>query len=81
MRLLLSEIRGIDPDAFIHVEGAEKQPTQVIVIATSDMKRNYHESPEIIFIDATYSVNKQNYAMYLALVQDGNGILQVAAAG
>jgi len=42
------------------------------------MMKNFADAPVVLFIDGTYKVNRENYAMYVLLVQDGNGIAQVS---
>ena len=41
------------------------------------MIAKYRESPVVLFVDGTYKVNRENYAMYVLMVQDGTGLAQV----
>lgn len=44
-----------------------------------EMKKLYSQYGEILFIDGTYSLNKNNYPLYLIAVRDCNGNSQVVA--
>ena len=75
---LLQGITEDMPGTHVNVTMLDTSSTQCIVVVTPDMKRNYTRSPVVLFIDATYKVNKENYAMYVLMVQDATGLAQVS---
>ncbi|RNA01431.1 ATP-binding Cassette (ABC) Superfamily [Brachionus plicatilis] len=49
----------------------------MVYYQNNEMKKFYAEYGEIVFIDGTYSLNDNNYPVYLITVRDCNGILKL----
>ncbi|XP_049512631.1 uncharacterized protein LOC125940449 [Dermacentor silvarum] len=74
--MLIHEIESLiekNPDWVIHYEKNNENNLQFILIQTSHMREMFEKYPEVIFVDGTYKVNRENYVLYSILVEDGRG--------
>lgn len=51
----------------------------MIYYQNQEMKKLYAQYGEIIFVDGTYSLNKNNYQIYIIAIRDCNGNSQIVA--
>ncbi|XP_050038259.3 uncharacterized protein [Dermacentor andersoni] len=74
--MLIHQIESLiekNPDWLIHYEKNNENNLQFILIQTSHMREMFEKYPEVIFVDGTYKVNRENYVLYSILVEDGRG--------
>ncbi|CAF1099015.1 unnamed protein product, partial [Brachionus calyciflorus] len=64
-------------DNFVFGENEEESKIYMIFYQNKQMKDMYIKYPEILFIDGTYSLNRNNYPLYLFVVRDSNGNGQI----
>ena len=81
VRQQLTELKSSSPDVFVNVSNLSTPATQCIVVVTPEMKASLRSAPSILFVDATYTVNREIYAMYVMMVQDAYGLAQVCPKG
>lgn len=60
------------PGVSMQVKHNENKEVTSIFIQDGIMKENFHKYPEVILVDATHKLNRQNMPLYSIIVVDGN---------
>ena len=63
----------------VHVVADDNNVIQAIFFQDQEMKNMFRAFPEVIFVDSTYRTNNTQMAMYVLLVEDGNGESEIVA--
>ncbi|XP_052131253.1 uncharacterized protein LOC127751564 [Frankliniella occidentalis] len=76
----LAEVQSKDPGAYTHIEFDKESGAVVfILIQTSEMRDMLEKFPEVILMDITYKINKNQMPVSVIEVMDGEGVGQVVA--
>ena len=79
--LLLNEVETYlqhDQEAVVYFDVPDNE-LNMLFVQTSEMRDLYSKFPEILFLDATYCVNKKQMPLYVLMCQDGEGRGRVVA--
>ena len=79
LKLIESRKKHDNADNFRYVENLNNDKLYAIFYQNSRMKSLYKEFGEILFFDATYNLNINNYANYNFVVQDCHGRAELIA--
>jgi len=63
----------------VHVVADDNNVIQAIFFQDQEMKNMFRAFPEVIFVDSAYRTNNTQMAMYVLLVEDGNGESEIVA--
>jgi zinc finger SWIM domain-containing protein 3 len=66
--------------AFVQVFVNEDKILQGIYFQDEQMKQVFSAYPELLCMDATYKLLELRFPLYVMLVEDGNGLSEIAAA-
>ena len=61
----------------MHVIASEDNVVLGLLYQDQEMKSLFRAFPEVLFVDATYRTNNRQMALYLLVVEDGNGESEV----
>jgi len=76
----LAEVQAKDPGASTYIEyDKETQEVLFIFIQTTDMREMLEKYPEVILMDITYKINKNQMPVSVIEVMDGEGMGEVVA--
>lgn len=76
----LNEIVQKDKGANAHVEfNQESKECEYVFIQTSSMRAAVRKFPEVLMLDSTYKINKNQMPVWVIEVMDGEGASQVVA--
>lgn len=78
----LNELVAQDPGACAHLEyDRESKACDFILIQTSAMRAAVQKFPEVLLMDSTYKINKNEMPVVVIQVMDGEGVGQTVAYG
>ncbi|CAF0988460.1 unnamed protein product [Brachionus calyciflorus] len=77
--LINDRIKLDNQDNFIFGENMEESIIYMIFYQSQKMKDTYNKYSEIVYIDGTYSLNRNNYPVYMFIIRDSNGNSQIVA--
>ncbi|KAH8020349.1 hypothetical protein HPB51_000982 [Rhipicephalus microplus] len=70
-----------DHRASVRVLKDKNNDLQAICFQDDYMKRSFHDSPEVIFIDATYKLLETRMACFLVIIENSNGESEILSVG